>query len=523
MPEDLRWQHLAFDDILARLEKTRKISRQRIADVVTRLMIASPKTPAQTAIAQGLDLAVPSEIPPDSVSRAVAALSSMKLVTPLDTRADRPGRPYTPLQLGSIRWAMVGVKVGHQLGRVVTLTALVTGLDGIPVNLPGYQSEHHPYTRNIPEGDINDADDLVEALADLIEELCDLPQVRQRVILGVGLELAGHVFEGVVVSTSLTYLHNVHLGERLSERLNRLAERFDTRQITPIHRPLPVIIDNDVNVLAVLETYRPRYPERDIAVVAVFEEGVGGGLVLDGRVYRGGEGMAGEIGHCLIPIDTEDLKALNDASPSPNLAFGEDMQPDAGALPSLPGFLDPCHCGHAHHLDCVTPVRILGQLGYKLTELTLTKIAQDNAETPEGLTREGHAFKIAGHALGVGLSILVNLLNPSRVLLLVPPALVPNKPGTNAELYCREAKEALCRHAFSTSQDTVPDIEEFSVEQRLLFGAKATAVRILDSFVQHAKRRCKCYVPRLQPEPALLARDLLPELADDDWQMPNER
>jgi predicted NBD/HSP70 family sugar kinase len=507
--EEVLWQHRAFDDLLSALEAS-KIGRQRIAEVVARLMIAAPGRPAQTEIAQGRGLPVPCEIPPDSVSRATAALSAMNLLTQHKPKADRPGRPYTPLQLGSSRWAMVGVKIGHEQGRAVTLNVLVTGLDGLPLKLPGYQSEDEPFVR-----DINEGDDLVEALGEAIEELCDLPAVRHRVILGVGVEIAGHVFEGVVVEASLNSMLGVQLGRQLSKRLDRLADRFDDRRLTRGHQPLPVIVDNDVNVLAVLETYRPRYPERDIAVVAVFDDGIGSGLIVDGRVYRGGRGMAGEIGHCRIPLDIpRDLEALAAVEAATTVP---DTPSSSGAAPPpapagerrLPGFRDPCHCGGSAHLDCVTPVRVLGQLG----EHCLADVARRPAEAGDGLTREGRAFQIAGQALGVGLAGLVNLLNPSRVLLFLPPALAQTqKPGTDlaqtkepdtaAALYRREIRETLRKHAFSdSSSQTALDIEPFSPEQRRFFGAKAAAVRVLDSFVQHGKHWCKCYVPRAKPDP----------------------
>jgi predicted NBD/HSP70 family sugar kinase len=501
MSDEVLWHHQAFDDILSTLE-ARKVGRRRIADVVTRLLIASPAHPPQSEIAEGRGMALPYKIPADSVSRATAALSAMNLVTQHKSRADRPGRPYTPLQLGSSRWAIVGVKVGHQQRRAVTFNTLVTGLDGIPLKLPGYQSEDQPYIRDISEGD-----DLVDALGEIIEELCDLPAVRHRAILGVGIELAGHVFEGAVIEASHN-MRGVQLGQQLSRRLDRLADRFEDRRITRTHHPLPVIVDNDVNLLAVLESYRPRFPERDLAVVAVFDDGIGSGLITDGRVYRGGGGMAGEIGHCLIPIDDNAVNVIEAASKSSEVFSNCDAAslPGEAALKRLPGFRDPCLCGHPGHLDCVTPVRVLGQLG-EADLGALATVARHPAEVQGGLTREGQAFEIAGHALGVALSGLVNLLNPSRILLFLPPDLAQGEPGTVAALYCRVVDVTLRQNAFSNSSaQTKLDIEPLSAEQRRFFGAKAAAVRVLDSFVQHAKGRCKCYVPR--PNPVAIVNSL---------------
>jgi predicted NBD/HSP70 family sugar kinase len=233
----------------------------------------------------------------------------------------------------------------------------------------------------------------------------------------------------------------------------------------------------------------------------VVDDGIGSGLIIDGRVYRGGGGMAGEIGHCLIPIDESALDAIEAATtPEATSRSGTARQADHAAPQRLPRFRDPCHCGRPCHLDCVTPIRILGELGED-DLAALPAVALRPAEVEGGLTREGQAFQIAGQALGVGLSSLVNLLNPSRVLLFLPPDLAQGAPNTVAALYCSEIDATLRRHAFSNSStQTKLDIEPLSSQQRCFFGAKAAAVRVVDSFIQHAKRHCKCYVPRSRSE-----------------------
>ena len=109
-----------------------------------------------------------------------------------------------------------------------------------------------------------------------------------------------------MVDASLNDMFDVNVGTLLSEKLDHsLAARLDP--LLGGHYPLPVVVDNDLNVLGVHETYRPRSPERNIAVVAVFDDGVGSALIVDGRVYRGGNGMAGEIGHLYVPMDLSGL------------------------------------------------------------------------------------------------------------------------------------------------------------------------------------------------------------------------
>ncbi len=63
---------------------------------------------------------------------------------------------------------------------------------------------------------------------------------------------------------------------------------------------LPAIVDNDANAMALGECRFGAGREYRYAVFATLGTGVGGGLVLDGRLYRGAHSMAGEIGHITI-------------------------------------------------------------------------------------------------------------------------------------------------------------------------------------------------------------------------------
>lgn len=477
--------HWFFDHLFRKLED-RRVSRERLAEVLTRLMIAAPEGLSQSQIAQGERLPRPSQLAADTVSRATAALSSLHLVTPLKTRSHGAGRPYVPLQLGSARWAMVGVKIGHRAGRSRALNIVVTGLDGQPLDIAGYQSDNQLYIRELPDGSL---DDFVEVFGAAVEEICSQPAVHERYILGVGVELAGHVCDGKVINASHNGMIGVQLDQLLSNRLESIAKRNE--KIVDRLEPLPVIIDNDINVLAVLETYRPRFPDREMAVVAVFDDGIGAALIIDGRVYRGSRGMAGEIGHCLIPVEPEAGVEQDEIRPTSMKSFAK------------------CHCGGLRHLDCyATPVRILRQLvendfdGFDETaRQQFDEMTRRPAYTEGRETREGIVFRTAGRALGAGIVGLVNVINPSRVLVFLPPAFVHAEIDNAAEQYLREMKRTVVAHAFSDAgQTTDITIQSLDPEERRFTGARGAALSVLDSLVMHAHRYCKCY--KLKPNAA---------------------
>lgn len=66
---------------------------------------------------------------------------------------------------------------------------------------------------------------------------------------------------------------------------------------TALDGELPVLVDNEANAFAFGESYRNHESKTGVTLVLVIETGVGGGVVIDGKVFRGGHGLAGEIGH----------------------------------------------------------------------------------------------------------------------------------------------------------------------------------------------------------------------------------
>jgi predicted NBD/HSP70 family sugar kinase len=119
---------------------------------------------------------------------------------------------------------------------------------------------------------------------------------------------------------------------------------------------------------------------RDLAYIKV-ASGVGAGLVVDGRIYRGPGGTAGEIGH--ITLD------------------------EAGPV---------CRCGNRGCLETFTAARYVLELlrGSHGDQLTIPKMVQLGREGDPGCRR---VIGDVGRHIGMGVASLCNLLNPSRVVL----------------------------------------------------------------------------------------------------------
>ena len=66
---------------------------------------------------------------------------------------------------------------------------------------------------------------------------------------------------------------------------------------------MAVMVENDANAFAIGVTYGQRNPHKGVTLLVNMESGVGGGILIDGRLFRGGTGLAGEIGHLRMGQD----------------------------------------------------------------------------------------------------------------------------------------------------------------------------------------------------------------------------
>ena len=107
--------------------------------------------------------------------------------------------------------------------------------------------------------------------------------------VGVGVGFAGHTNgpQGLVLTSS-----NLPAWDRMPLR-DVLSERLD----------VSVVLDNDCNAAALAEhRYGAGQGSRHMVYIA-FSTGVGAGLIIDGRLYRGHNGAAGEVGHTVVDVD----------------------------------------------------------------------------------------------------------------------------------------------------------------------------------------------------------------------------
>lgn len=158
-------------------------------------------------------------------------------------------------------------------------------------------------------------------------------------------------------------------------------DRFDVPGFVGAHYPVPVLVDNDVNLLALGEQATVWPQVQDLLFVKV-STGIGAGIISGGRLQRGAQGSAGDIGHVRVP-----WRAGSILRP-------QDDERDLEEIASRPAI-----------------ARALASLGLvaETTEQIAGLISSGNREAID-VTRE------AGREIGQVLATCVNLLNPSIIV-----------------------------------------------------------------------------------------------------------
>jgi glucokinase len=213
-----------------------------------------------------------------------------------------------------------------------------------------------------------------------IAEMIDVARVlRTPEVLVVGVGAAGMVSAKTGV---LRYAPN--LAWRELPIAERMAEGVG----------LPCQVDNDANVAAWAEyRFGAGRGYRHILLVTI-GTGIGGGIVSDGKLFRGAHGFAAEIGHIIV-------------------------EPDGPV----------CGCGNLGCLEAVASGQVIGRLGREAVEehprsIVASLAASRNEITGEVVTeaaKQGDEIAkgilaVVGRRLGEGIAGLVNVLDPQVVV-----------------------------------------------------------------------------------------------------------
>jgi glucokinase len=222
------------------------------------------------------------------------------------------------------------------------------------------------------------------ALVDQLAGMIEAAREGSTTAVGIGIPSAVEFATGRALSGVNVPLQGVPLRATLTERLG-----------------LPVFVDNDANVAALAEACDPdgKLIVSHLVMLTV-GTGVGAGVVLGGRPFRGATGAGAEIGHTIIGLD------LSEGAP------------DAAERFPQPGSLEALASGRA--LDRLggdsaraQPESVLGHLAVSGHEVEGADVV---AAARKGDQEAVRLVRMIGQRLGIGIANVVNIFDPEEVV-----------------------------------------------------------------------------------------------------------
>lgn len=346
----------------------------------TSLRLANQRRVLSTLLAHGsqvltqTDLTRETGLASGTVSSIVRELAAMDILTTVPGSGRRP----TTVRLGRSAGLAAGIDFGNRHITVMLgdMSGQVLGetTEGIEAMLP-----HETGLRRAGE---------------LLDDLLKEQDTDRSVVRTIGMGLPAPITDHVVVSSAiLPAWVGVNVSEAATEALG-----------TSVH------IENDANLGALAEHRLGGGRGHANVVFVKVSSGVGAGLVLDGQIFRGTDGTAGEIGH--LTLD------------------------DQGPL---------CRCGSRGCLEAYAATgTALEMMSEQLPGATIDDIVE---EAMTGNVSALRVFEDAGLHLGWGLANVTNLLNPGVIL-------VGGDMSHAGDMLLDSARLGLRRHVLSEAAST---------------------------------------------------------------------
>jgi glucokinase len=223
-----------------------------------------------------------------------------------------------------------------------------------------------------------------EALVDQLVHVIETARTPDTMAVGIGLPSLVEFATGRIRSSVNVPLKDLPLRELLSERAG-----------------LPVYVENDASCAALAEAFRDGHMAVPHLVMFTVGTGVGGGLVLNGRLFRGATGAAAEVGHTIVGLD------LAAGAPEHSGVFPQD------------GSLERLASGTA--LDTLAEEAAKADPNSFLGKRLTPRGGVTGHDVVDG-AREGDeasigCLRILGERLGVGIANAITMFDPLEVVI----------------------------------------------------------------------------------------------------------
>lgn len=311
-----------------------------------------------------------------TVSSLVEDLLDRKIIHETGINSVGTGRPAMQLEINAKVGAVIGVELGVDFVGVVVTNFLGKVLGRKQVSTDPAASQEKTF-------------DQAQALIDEMILLCRHLGLR---VLGLSFSIPGTVDldAGILIFAPNLHWHNVPI-----------------REIFHTSTGLKVFIENDANAAALAEHLFGVAKNLKDFIFVFAGVGLGGGLFLNGQLYRGKGGYAGEIGHTSIIAEP---------------------------------FQQPCHCGNLGCWETYTNQdsiirRVQTRLDLKGSSLISSLMDKQNAPLSISIINQAAdagdtdaiiSLAEAGTAMGNGFAGLVNIFNPEQIILGGPISIAGN-------------------------------------------------------------------------------------------------
>jgi predicted NBD/HSP70 family sugar kinase len=346
-----------------------------------------------------------------TVSSLVADLQADGLVVergePGEAHGTQGGRPPILLSFDSSAGAAVGIDFGHSHLRVAVsdLSSRILAERAVPLD-----TDHA-------------AEEGLDAAADLIVELLGEAGIDESQVIGAGMGLPGPILQedGIVGSSAIL---PGWVGVPAVAEMRRRLE-------------VPILVDNDANLGALAEAaFGAGQGATDLIYLKV-ASGIGAGLLLNGRLYRGTGGLAGELGHFLV---------------------------DPSGL--------VCRCGNRGCLETLAATGALVELLRRSQgeDMTVQRMLDLAREGDIGCRR---VIADAGRAIGRAVSMLINVLNPELVV-------VGGDLAAAGDLLLDGVRESIARAALPSAAEAAGVVTGVLEDRAQVLGAIALVISEAD-------------------------------------------
>lgn len=375
------------------------------AEMLMLLLDGKPRTKSELAAMTGVSRV--------TVAARVDALLRSDLLRYVGTESSSGGRP--PAQVAFNRDA--GLVLAIDLGATRTTIAVT--------NLAAEIKHIRTTPIDVAAGPETVLDAVFEIARDLLESF-----PRER-LLGIGIGLPGAIEHAS--------------GRPINPPIMPGWDRFEVPAYVQRTFPVPVLVDNDVNILALGE-HELSWPETDDLIFVKVATGIGAGIISGGRLQRGSQGIAGDIGHIWVPYNKDSGWSFEEEHTLGTTASGR------GILTEL----------RARGRD-VSSIEDVAQL--------LTSGDLEVAEVVRG----------AGREIGEVLSMMVNALNPRIVV-------VGGSIARAGEHLMAGIRETVYRRSIPLATQDLQVVQSQGGERAGVLGASILVIRELLSPVGIEKR-----------------------------------